>query len=181
MKFKIISKSDLIPSVWDGGKTHEYFIFPADSSYAARDFDFRISSASIEKTPSNFTRFENYQRYLVMLDNELRINRNGIDEKYSKNEIFPFDSADIIQSFSLGNDFNLMIRKGEKVFQLNVQTLHAVYEHAWMFVFAIAETMLKVNQAEITLKNNDLLIIENHQAVSVILDCNHLVIFGWMR
>ncbi len=178
MNFKIISKNNLLPSVWDGGKTFEYFISPADSTYSKRDFDFRISSASIEKTPSTFTRFENYLRYLVMLDADLKINRNGMDENYSQNEIFEFDSNDEIQSFSSGNDFNLMVRKGGNSFEVKVQKLHAVYRNSWLFAFALEETKLSVNQQEIKLKSNDLVIIENDLTASVTIESNQKMIFG---
>lgn len=178
MNFKIISKSDLLPRIWDGGKTYEYFISPADSSYSNRDFDFRISSASIEKTPSNFTRFEAYQRYLVMLDGDLKINRNGKEDNYAQHEIFEFDSNDEIQSFSIGNDFNLMVRNGENPFEIKVQMLSSVYQKSWMFVFAIAETRLKINQQEIKMNANDLLVLENDQIESITFESDLEVIFG---
>lgn len=178
MNFKIISKEDLLPSIWDGGKTYEYFISPADSSYSNRDFDFRISSATIEKSPSNFTRFESYQRYLVMLDSDLKLNRNGKEENYAQHEIFEFDSNDEIQSFSIGNDFNLMVRKGKNPFQIKVQMLNDMYENPWMFVFAIKETTLKLNQKEIKMNANDLLVLTNDLVESISIESNQEVIFG---
>lgn len=111
MEILKIAKQNLSPSLWDGGKTFEYFIFPTNSLYKDRDFIFRISSATIEKCPSKFTQFKGYQRYLLMLDNDLKIIRNDKDEYYSKNEIFKFSSNDEITSFSLGTDFNLMVKE----------------------------------------------------------------------
>lgn len=58
-----------------------------------------------------FTRFDGYQRFLLMLDNDLEIQRNGIIERYQKHEILKFDSSDDVESYSLGMDFNLMIKK----------------------------------------------------------------------
>ncbi len=181
MNFKIISKSDLIPSIWDGGKTYEYFISPADSSYSNRDFDFRISSASIEKTPSNFTRFEAYQRYLVMLDGDLKINRNGKKEIYAQHEIFQFDSNDEIKSFSIGNDFNLMVRKSGNPFEIIVQMLNDIYKNSWMFVFAIEETKIILTEKEIRLNANDLLVLENDRLESISIESNQEVIFGRLK
>ena len=178
MNIKIISKSDLTPSIWDGGKTYEYYISPIDSSYVNRDFDFRISSATIEKTPSNFTKFGDYHRYLVMLDNDLIISRNGIDEQYSKNEIFEFDSADSIQSFSLGNDFNLMVKNDENQFHIEVKALNYDYENNLMFAFALGETMLKINQQEFKLIAGDLIIIDNQDNQIVTYLSNREMIVG---
>lgn len=177
MNFKIISKTNLLPSIWDGGKTYEYFISPADSSYTDRDFDFRISSASIEKTPSNFTRFEAYQRYLVMLDSDLKLNRNGEEDNYAQHEIFEFDSNDEIQSFSIGNDFNLMVRKGNNPFEIKVQIIDAVYRNPWIFLFAIEKTKLKINQQDINLNANDLVILENSEVEAISIGSNKEVIF----
>lgn len=69
MKITKISKDTLIPTIWDGGETFEYYIYPENALYANRDFLFRISAATITKVPSTFTKFKNYQRFLVMLDN----------------------------------------------------------------------------------------------------------------
>lgn len=102
MEYQIISKSTIKSSVWDGGETNEYFIFPENSVYAKRNFLFRISAASIHKTPSKFTRFDGYKRYLVMLDGVLKINRNGKEENYSEREVFKFNSSDKIISFNTG-------------------------------------------------------------------------------
>lgn len=181
MNIKIISKNEITPSIWDGGKTYEYFLSPADSSYAARNFDFRISSASIEKMPSNFTNFKGYQRYLVMLDNELKINRNGIDEEYSKNEIFQFDSGDEIQSFSMGNDFNLMVQKEGSAFDLKVTSLNNDLESSFVFIFALEETNVKINQQEFRLNVNDLLIVENQEEAKMSFFSDKNLIVGWIR
>lgn len=178
MNIKIISKNDITPSIWDGGKTYEYVISPADSTYAARDFDFRISSASIEQTPSNFTNFQGYQRYLVMLDNGLKIKRNGIEEAYSKNEIFEFNSADDIQSFSLGTDFNLMVKKEGRPFTVEVKTLNGDLESSLIFVFALHKANLKINQQAYDLNVNDLVLIENEEKLS--LRSNQDLIVGWI-
>ncbi|TDS53338.1 hypothetical protein [Myroides indicus] len=58
-----------------------------------------------------FTRFDGYQSFLLMLDNDLEIQRNGIIERYQKHEILKFDSSDDVESYFLGMDFNLMIKK----------------------------------------------------------------------
>ena len=178
MNITIISKNDITPSIWDGGKTYEYFISPADSSYSNRDFDFRISSATIEKTPSDFTNFKGYHRFLVMLDNDLSIKRNNIDEHYSKHEIFEFDSADKIQSFSLGNDFNLMVRNGSKPFDLKVKSLDNTYKNKMIFAFAIQETILTINQQEVKLNENDLLLIDNEQNEAIAWFSSQELIIG---
>jgi len=38
MKITKISKDMLIPTIWDGGETFEYYIYPENALYANRDF-----------------------------------------------------------------------------------------------------------------------------------------------
>lgn len=58
-------------SKWSGGTTTELFIYPENSSYAARDFDFRISTATVETDRSEFTHLPDYQRILLVLSGQL--------------------------------------------------------------------------------------------------------------
>src|SRR5690554_5712482 len=154
MHLQIISKDTLTPSIWDGGKTYEYVIYPNEAIYSKRNFNLRISSASIEKTPSTFTQFKGYKRYLVMLDNDLILHRNGIIETYVKHEIFEFDSSDTIQLYTLGNDVNVMVKSGSDSLELKIGRLQGEYRNTFIFAFAIAETLLKINGKVIQLKEN---------------------------
>ncbi|UYW01876.1 HutD family protein [Flavobacterium agricola] len=156
-----IRKSNLIPSVWQGGETFEYAIYPPTSTYAARNFLVRLSCATITSIPSTFTQFSGYQRFLVMLDNELHISHNGVAEQYKKHELFTFNSNASITSTSLGNDFNLMLREDISaqvtIFpfcQTNVTNKFAV-------LFALQAGIVVINEQEYELKETDALWIEN--------------------
>jgi len=178
MKITHISKNNIEANSWDGGKTYEYFIYPPGLNYSERNFLFRISAASIEKEPSYFTRFENFNRFLVMLDNDLNIQRNRVEEHYSKQEIFKFDSNDEIISYSKGSDFNLMVHqsiKDVKVFLLN-GTMNQ--RDSFQFLFVKEEALVKVNQQEILLKINDLLVIENTEEEEVQIHSDTTIIAG---
>lgn len=181
MTYFIISKKNLNASVWDGGKTFEYFIYPPEATYAKRDFLFRISTATIEKTPSNFTQFENYQRFLVMLDNDLNIQRNGKKERYKKEEVFSFDSNDEIISQTLGNDFNLMIDKerlSAKVFFLNAEIQS---KHSIIFLFSLTDVRIKINNKRVDLKKDDLILIENKDQLEVLIKAEAPILAGTLN
>ncbi len=173
-----ISKNLLMPTVWGGGTTFEYFIYPQTASYAKRDFLFRISGATIDKVPSNFTRFKNYRRFLVMLDDNLHLMRNGIEESYTSDEIFKFDSNDEIVSYTKGNDFNLMVSnhvgKAEVLFLKDSTQL----SEPFVFLFAKTGTILIVNNEEVHLKSEDLLIIENKEKNILNIRADKTVIAG---
>ena len=61
---------------WSSGKTTEMYIYPKDCSYNERNFDFRISSATIEVEESEFTDLIGYRRLLTILDGELDLKIN---------------------------------------------------------------------------------------------------------
>jgi len=163
MKIQLIERKNLTPAVWDGGKTFEYYLSPIDAKYSERNFDFRISSATIEKTPSNFTQFDHFHRYLVMLDNELKINRNELNESYQRATLFEFPSSDKIVSFSLGNDFNWMVKNEWKTrTKLEVRRLDTFSVNAaFLFVFAFEKTVVTSSEGKWILEEKDLLVIEN--------------------
>lgn len=180
MEFKIIKKQDIQPSVWDGGETFEYFIFPKEAEYSKRNFLFRISSAAIRKIPSDFTRFENFKRYLVMLDNRLEIVRNGKAETYSEDEIFEFDSNDKIVSESPGNDFNLMVSKAIGYSSVLLTWSTDEIKNEFVCCFAKTETCIEFDQTRIILKPNDLLLIHNSEKKSFQIKSDNLLIVAFI-
>lgn len=178
MKVQIINKDAVLASVWDGGETFEYFIFPKDSSYAQRNFLFRISVATINKAPSVFTQFNNYQRFLVMLEGNLHVNCNGKEKHFSTNDLFKFQSNDFVESFSTGKDFNLMVANNTPA-NLNLSTKINHLSSKFVFVFAKVDTTVFVNNNTYFLTNNDLLLIINEFNADINIETNNLAIIGY--
>jgi len=79
--FKIHRFQNALTTVWSGGTTSQLFIFPLESVFAERNFDFRISTATIDVEESNFTPLPIYNRLLAVLEGNLEIIHQG---KYSK-------------------------------------------------------------------------------------------------
>lgn len=67
----IIRKQDLIANRWSGGTTTELFIYPPGTDYIKRNFDVRISTATVETERSEFSDLSGYNRLLIVLDGEL--------------------------------------------------------------------------------------------------------------
>lgn len=178
MKITKISKDTLIPTIWDGGETFEYYIYPENALYANRDFLFRISAATITKVPSAFTKFNNYQRFLVMLDNDLNIKINGKEEHYTPNDIFKFDSNSDIISYTKGNDFNLMVSKNVETADVFFLNDAVQLNQSFIFLFTLNATSLKVNNETINLKRKDLLLIENKDQSDILLKTETTVLVG---
>lgn len=81
MKVEIVKKEDQTTANWAGGTTTELFIHPKETSFVNRDFDFRISTATVEVEESTFTIFNKLNRILMILEGELEINHV---DRYSK-------------------------------------------------------------------------------------------------
>lgn len=179
MNYTVYKKRNIVPSVWDGGKTYEYRIYPELSSYSDRDFLVRISSASIEKVPSMFTRFKGYNRFLVMLDNDLELVRNGTEEHYTPQDVFVFDSDDEIVSNSLGNDFNLMVSQKIKSAQVQIAKGYIHIAEPYGFFFARKKTHISCNDLSTELEAGDLLMVQNAGKVKLSFFCDEIIITGF--
>jgi len=70
---KIFSLENQKSINWSGGKTTELFIFPEKSKFENRDFEIRISAATIEVEESNFTPLPGYRRKIMVLEGELHL------------------------------------------------------------------------------------------------------------
>ena len=64
---------DYLSTKWSGGQTTELLVEPDSSSLAKRDFDFRLSTATVIMNTVEFSDFTGYQRILMSLDNPVRL------------------------------------------------------------------------------------------------------------
>ena len=98
---------------WTSGTSTEIFIYPADGSFAARNFLFRISTATVEAESSTFTFFEGITRHLMILKGELELVHEGHYTKHLR----PYDQDVFSGEWSTRSkgkvtDFNLMLKGG---------------------------------------------------------------------
>lgn len=105
-----------VVSTWKGGKTEELCIVPEDASLQERNFDLRISSATIDLERSEFSDFTGYRRYLMKLEGDIRL---LIDDKniiIRDDEAFEFMGDEKVISLSKepSRDFNVIIKKDKK-------------------------------------------------------------------
>jgi environmental stress-induced protein Ves len=107
----IIRKSELQTNLWAGGTTTELFIFPRPATYKKMDFDFRISTATIEVDKSIFTSLKGVQRTLMVLEGTLELlhkNHYAITLEPFQKDSFRGDWETISRGRAV--DFNLMVR-----------------------------------------------------------------------
>jgi uncharacterized protein len=114
MMIRIIKKHELQSSRWIGGTTTELFIFPKSASYKQMDFDFRMSTATIEVDNSIFSSLKGVQRTLMVLAGTLELihkNQHAIILKPFQQDTFMGDWETISRGQAV--DFNLMVRDPE--------------------------------------------------------------------
>lgn len=113
MKISTIKEETYKISTWSGGKTKELYIYPKESSYAKRDFIFRISSATIDEEESKFTTLEGINRFITTLNNEIMLKHSGVEKIYLKPyEVYKFSGSISTESKGRAEDFNLMVKEG---------------------------------------------------------------------
>ncbi|HJI30114.1 MAG TPA: HutD family protein [Veillonellaceae bacterium] len=113
MGCRIYREEDYHVTGWSGGKTKELFISPLSSSYGERNFELRISSATVETETSLFTKLTNIDRLLIVLKGNISISHKG--EPF--HELPPltgdyFTGEEITKSRGCCTDFNVMLRRG---------------------------------------------------------------------
>lgn len=110
---------------WAGGTTTELFIYPKEATYPERNFDFRLSTATVEIETSVFTPLPEINRTLMVLEGEMKLTHTDQHEITLK----PFETDDFNggwETKSLGKcvDLNLMCRGKTSGKLTHIELLH---------------------------------------------------------
>ncbi|MDO9039190.1 MAG: HutD family protein [Lutibacter sp.] len=115
MNIDIYKIEDFKTMKWAGGSTTELFIYPPTSNFAIRNFDFRISSATMEVPQSVFTVLPEITRHLMVLSGSIKVShKNHHAVQLHKNEIDSFEGNWETTAVGTCVDFNLMTRDQTK-------------------------------------------------------------------
>ena len=99
-------------STWAGGATTELWIWPEDGDYALRNFQVRISSATVRLDESDFTALPGVVRYITPLSGGFTLSHPDgrtvimapLDKPYC------FDGGTATHCSGKATDFNLMLK-----------------------------------------------------------------------
>ena len=165
MKMRVITEENMNTTEWSGGKTTEMLIYPQSSTYAERNFRFRISSATVEEESSIFTELPGIERHLVVLDGEIDLKIENQEFHLAPFESIVFQGGDKTSSRGKCVDFNLMLngcRGNLEVFTIE-ETIHSSIDAHEMCMFYTYESDLKVkNETEVLdVPRKGLLLVEN--------------------
>ena len=121
----ILRSEEFTASTWVGGKTTQLFTHPQGANYAARDFDFRLSTATVELEKSDFTALPGFSRKLMILEGEIEINHeNQHNKTLHKFDVDAFEGDWKTSSVGRCTDFNVMT-SAKYTSSLKAISLHA--------------------------------------------------------
>ena len=72
-QFTLLRPEDYVKTTWAGGVTTQLAISPAGADYGARDFLWRVSSATVSLDESDFTALPGYRRFISTLQGDMHI------------------------------------------------------------------------------------------------------------
>lgn len=137
-----------VVSTWKGGKTEQLCIVPIDASLQERNFDIRISSATIDLERSEFSDFTGYRRYLMKLEGDITL---LIDDKsiiIKGDEAFEFMGDEKVISISKepSRDFNVIIKKDKKA-DISIKENEKLNTNRGEYIFSLEKA--KINDIDV--------------------------------
>jgi uncharacterized protein len=187
--YQIIRKEEQQTSTWSGGTTTQIAIFPADSDYISRNFDWRMSSATVDEERSVFTRLPGIERIVMIIHGEMVLEHVG----HHRTLLRPFEQDTfsgewITHGNGHATDFNLMLSAqcsgrlqvlgfqapNQQFYQENISKAGDSCE-AWETLYCVDGTLSvqfydanvgKETFIQENLNPGDFLIIHRHQLIS---------------
>lgn len=184
----VIRKSALTASKWSGGTTTELFIYPENSSYTTRDFDFRISTATVETDRSEFTHLPDYQRILLVLSGQLTMEYQTDTGTPASIVLSPLEQASFpgsrkITGLGKVTDFNI-IYKPE--YQASAETIRCSKQEEvkwemkedYCFIWVVEGELLTSSGS---CKAEELLVVESNERTIIRAMANSTIILIRLR
>ena len=175
----LLRVNDFQVSDWSGGKTKQLYLSPPTGHYGKRDFDYRLSTATVELAESQFSDLSGFHRILMSLDHALHLHNASRQEETVLVPFTPyvFEGSDSITSRGTCTDFNLIYSdhyQGQMIAISDRQEL-VRYEEI-QFIYALGDlTVTGTNLPSLNLKAEQLLIVEKETQeteLHIMFSCN---------
>ena len=160
----LLKSNDFQVSDWSGGKTKQLYLFPPTGHYGKRDFDYRLSTATVELAESQFSDLSGFHRILMSLDHTLHLHNASRQEETVLAPFTPyfFEGSDSITSRGTCTDFNLIYSdhyQGQMLAISDGQELSQ--DEAIQFIYALSDLMVTgTDLPSLNLEIGQLLIVE---------------------
>ena len=160
----LLKSNDFQVSDWSGGKTKQLYLFPPTGHYGKREFDYRLSTATVELAESQFSDLSGFHRILMSLDHTLHLHNASRQEETVLAPFTPyfFEGSDSITSRGTCTDFNLIYSdhyQGQMLAISDGQELSR--DEAIQFIYVLSDLMVTgTDLSSLNLKAGQLLIVE---------------------
>ena len=160
----LLRVNDFQVSDWSGGKTKQLYLSPPTGHYGKREFDYRLSTATVELAESQFSDLSGFHRILMSLDHTLHLHNASRQEETVLAPFTPyvFEGSDSITSRGTCTDFNLIYSdhyQGQMIAISNGQELSR--DEEIQFIYALEDlTVTVTNLPVLNLEAEQLLIVE---------------------
>ena len=159
MNIAHLTAADFCTSTWSGGTTTELYLYPETGSYAARDFRFRISSATVDLEESDFTPLPGVERYITPLSGSFVLTHPDMPPVEMPPLAPPYRFSGQISTHCVGKatDFNLMLKGCNGHMTLCRHT--APIRPGFNGFYAVEDTIFSLNGQAFAMKQGDLLTV----------------------
>ena len=160
----LLKSNDFQVSDWSGGKTKQLYLSPTTGHYGKRDFDYRLSTATVELAESQFSDLSGFHRILMSLDHTLHLHNASRQEETVLAPFTPyvFEGSDSITSRGTCTDFNLIYSyhyQGQMLTISDGQELSR--DDEIQFIYALSDLMVTgTGLPSLNLETGQLLIVE---------------------
>ena len=160
----LLKSNDFQVSDWSGGKTKQLYLSPPTGHYGKREFDYRLSTATVELAESQFSDLSGFHRILMSLDQTLHLHNASRQKETVLAPFTPyfFEGSDSITSRGTCTDFNLIYSdhyQGQMLAISNGQELSQ--DEAIQFIYALSDLMVTGSGLpSLNLETGQLLIVE---------------------
>lgn len=175
----LLRANDFQVSDWSGGKTKQLYLSPPTGHYGKRDFDYRLSTATVELAESQFSDLSGFHRILMSLNHTLHLHNASRQEETVLAPFTPyvFEGSDSITSRGTCTDFNLIYSdhyQGQMIAISNGQELRR--DEEIQFIYALEDLMVTgTNLPVLNLEAEQLLIVEKETQeteLHIMFSCN---------
>lgn len=147
---EVLKKTDYKVSDWSGGKTEQIFIYPPEGDYAKRQFQARISSATVLDQESDFTFLEGTKRFITILSGKMCLTLGGRVVDLAFGDVLEFSGEEPVHCVGQATDFNLMLKGADGVMEtVNTGKRVLVTNNEQMFVYAHVDTSLLFEDGQV--------------------------------
>lgn len=168
---RIIKKEEYRKTSWRCGTTTEIFLYPEDGDYARRQFDYRVSSATLETEEAVFTPLPGITRVILPLENTMVL-VHGQDEKVmlTPYQSYHFSGETVTKGIGLNRDFNLLMNHGNRghVEVLTIDGMGSLVEETENTLYFYEKGLLPLDVSGTAIRPGDSILVRECERLEMV-------------